>query len=117
MESREYSTTYHPHFFGLLKPKEKQPKFPQHAFATRGIAAKDPFSKHRRQKSVKVDGDGYHTIRRHKRATSSMGNRANPSGNKFFQKKLRHRKRSPGLEDRKIFGKYQRMAKKTNKAK
>jgi hypothetical protein len=108
-QKRAYSTTYHSQFFGLFKPKAKRAPTPQAAHATRSGGRRDPFSRHARPHRYKLDGDGYHTIVRHKRHQPSMGAPARHGSktNSFFQRKSRHR-RGPASEDRKIFGKYKR---------
>jgi hypothetical protein len=106
---REYSTTYNSHFFGLYKPKAKKASTPQRAYFTGFRGVHDPFSRHGRKRSFRVDGDGYHSVVRRKRANVSSGAKASArgtKGNKFFQRKTR-RRRSPAQEDKKIFGKYQ----------
>ncbi len=106
---REYSSTFQPHFFGLYKPKARKAATPQRAFFGGFRGASDPFSRHGRKKSYRLDGDGYHSVVRRKRSNVSMGAKASSrgtKGNKFFQRKTR-RRRSPAQEDKKIFGKYQ----------
>jgi hypothetical protein len=106
---REYSTTYNAHFFGLYKPKAKRASTPQRAYFTGFRGVRDPFSRHSRKRTFRVDGDGYHSVVRRKRSNASMGAKASArgtKGNKFFQRKTR-RRRSPAQEDKKIFGKYQ----------
>ena len=108
-QKRAFSTTYHSQFFGLFKPKAKKAPTPQAAHATRSRGSRDPFSNHARRRKFKLDGDGYHTIVRHKRHQPSMGApaRHGSKSNLFLRRKSKHR-RGTSSEDRKIFGKYQR---------
>jgi hypothetical protein len=113
-QGRAFSTTYHAHFFGLYKPKARKPATPQGAFATGFRGIHDPFSKHSRKHNYKLDGDGFHSVVRSKRHYNTMGRPANGrKKNNFLQRKTKHR-RSHASEDKKIFGKYQRKAKKNH---
>jgi hypothetical protein len=112
---RPFSSTYHSRFFGLYKPKATKAPTPQAAFATRFHGMRDPFSRHSRPHAYRVDGDGYHSVVRRKRHDNSMGAPANSrKRNSFLQRKTR-RRRNPAAEDKKIFGKYQRKARKNHK--
>ena len=107
-EGKDFSTTYHAHFFGLYKPKARHASTPQRAFAT-GFRSHDPFSRRQSKSKYKTNGDGYHTIVRHMRTQHSMGKPAEAQG--LFFKRKTMRRRSPAREDKQIFGKYQRKAK------
>jgi len=106
---KAFSSTYHARFFGLYKPKAKKASTPQSAFAT-GFRGVDPFARRKKSNRYNVAGDGYHTIVRHMRKQNSMGRPADSRG-MFFKRKT-SRRRSPASEDKRIFGKYQRKARK-----